>query len=92
MKIAHTIEHAITAIDNIIACDGYRETGGNDWLGPRLMLVRDVLTAQSKSEEKAATSVIPPAVRIALTIALNHVEPGWSNCVTVIQAWLEGAL
>lgn len=37
------------------------------------------------------TSVsIPPQVRLALLVLLNHVEPGWENCVSVVKAWLEG--
>ncbi len=36
-------------------------------------------------------NAIPPAVRVALLVVLNHVEPGWENCVTVLRLWLEGA-
>lgn len=30
----------------------------------------------------------PPAVKIALKLLLNHVEPGWDNAVAVVQIWL----
>ena len=35
---------------------------------------------------------LPPAVRLALTVLLNHVEPGWDNCRAVVRAWMEGEL
>ena len=30
----------------------------------------------------------PPAVRIALTVLLNHVGPEWSNCAAAVRMWL----
>ena len=37
-------------------------------------------------------SEIPVEVRLALLVVLNHVEPGWENCVTLVKLWLEGRL
>jgi len=37
-------------------------------------------------------SEMPPAVKIALRVLLNHIEPGWENCKVVVQAWLDGKL
>jgi len=34
---------------------------------------------------------IPPAVRIALLVLLNHIEPGWENCTLLVRGWLDGA-
>ncbi len=31
---------------------------------------------------------IPPAVKVALLVILNHVEPGWENCVAFLRQWL----
>lgn len=35
---------------------------------------------------------VPPAVRIAIRLLLNHVEPGWENCQLVVQSWLDDAV
>lgn len=34
----------------------------------------------------------PYEIRVALRVLLNHVEPGWENCKTVVQAWLDEIL
>ena len=34
----------------------------------------------------------PPAVLMAIRVLLNHVEPGWDNCKTVVSVWLDGGL
>lgn len=44
------------------------------------------LSARSESAE------FPPMVRTAIAILLRHVEPGWDNCTTLVQAWLDGKL
>ena len=44
------------------------------------------------SDEKILSKkgrVCPPAVRMAIAVLLNHVEPGWDNFVTLVRAWLE---
>jgi hypothetical protein len=38
------------------------------------------------------TTPCPPGVRAALLVLLNHVEPGWDNCKSVVQMWLDGKL
>ena len=38
------------------------------------------------------TTDIPPAIRIALRVLLNHVEPGWENSVKFVELWLDGGL
>lgn len=38
-----TVNAALANIQNIIGCDGYRETDGNVWLGARLQAVTDTL-------------------------------------------------
>jgi len=49
------------------------------------------------SEEKMSDNisrdvpVIPPEVKLALRVLLNHVEPGWDNCKTAVQLWLDAA-
>ena len=35
---------------------------------------------------------IPPVVRIALAVLLNHIEPGLDNCKAVIKEWLDGKM
>jgi|GEM_PF-5359228 len=45
--------------------------------------LRTVLDALKEARD------IPPAVKIALKVLMNHVEPGWDNCKTVIQIWLD---
>ncbi len=32
---------------------------------------------------------VPAGVRIALAVLLNHVEPGYENCKTLVSAWLK---
>lgn len=39
-----------------------------------------------------AEAEFPPMVRTAIAILLRHVEPGWDNCTTLVQAWLDGKL
>jgi len=34
----------------------------------------------------------PPAVRMALAILLNHVQPGYDNCKAVVRLWLDGKI
>ncbi len=38
-----------------------------------------------------ATNELPTLVRLALDTLLNHIQPGWENCTTVVRAWLAGA-
>ncbi len=51
---------------------------------------RDV-NNETGDQQGETSNAIPPAVRVALLVVLNHVEPGWENCVEVIRLWLEGA-
>ncbi len=37
------------------------------------------------------TETIPPAIRVALLVILNHVEPGWENCVGLVSQWLDAS-
>lgn len=46
---------------------------------------------ETGDEQGETGNAIPPAVRLALLVVLNHVEPGWENCVTVLRLWLEEA-
>ena len=39
----------------------------------------------------APQPVVPPEVKLALRVLLHHVEPGWDNCKTVVQLWLDAA-
>jgi hypothetical protein len=32
---------------------------------------------------------VPPVIRTALLVLLNHIEPGWGNCETVVRQWLD---
>jgi hypothetical protein len=42
-----------------------------------------------ESVQLLRANVGPPLqVRLALSILLNHVEPGWENCIAVVNAWL----
>ncbi len=33
---------------------------------------------------------MPLEVRLALRVILNHIEPGWENCQTLVARWLDG--
>ncbi len=46
---------------------------------------------ETSDQQGETGNSIPPAIRVALLVVLNHVEPGWENCVTVLRLWLEGA-
>lgn len=35
---------------------------------------------------------VPPAVKLALRVAINHIEPGWDNVKYVLETWLYGEL
>ncbi len=37
------------------------------------------------------TDTIPPAIRVALLVILNHVEPGWEDCVGLVNQWLDAS-
>jgi hypothetical protein len=43
-----------------------------------------------KAMEVSMMPDIPPAVRLALQVLLNHIESGWENCRTLVSLWLEG--
>jgi hypothetical protein len=30
---------------------------------------------------------LPPPVRLALMVLLNHVEPGWENATALVREW-----
>lgn len=62
------------------SCDEYRAEHGG------------CCVSGTQSETAAPFTPAPPAVRVALLVLLNHVEPGWDNCRTVVQAWLDGEL
>lgn len=49
---------------------------------------RTALPALLDECERLQSLATPPAIKIALRVLLNHVEPGWENCVTVLAAWL----
>ena len=58
-------------------------------------LLRALLASHREQERRIAElekqielAEVPPLVRIALMTVLNHVEPGWGNCVATVQAWL----
>lgn len=38
---------------------------------------------------EGATCAMPPEVRLALRIVLNHVEPGWAHCVAIVRRWYD---
>ena len=50
----------------------------------------EIVCNQCVTDRYERRETLEPAVRLALTVLLNHVEPGWDNCKTVIQAWLDG--
>lgn len=52
-------------------------------------LLPEIITALRARPEVRAT--VPYPVIMALKVLLNHVEPGWDNCRTVIQLWLDEA-
>ena len=35
--------------------------------------------------------LVPKGVFLAITVLLNHVEPGWENCKFVVAQWLAAA-
>lgn len=41
------------------------------------------------SERLLQPHSIPPAVRLAIMVLVNHVEPGWENSVAVVKEWLK---
>lgn len=43
----------------------------------------------SEPERVEVSPEVPPAVRMALRVLLNHVEPGWENCAAVVRFWLD---
>ncbi len=48
------------------------------------------LCAQCGGHESAENLEMPSAVRLALKVILNHVEPDWENCKTLVAQWLDG--
>lgn len=42
----------------------------------------------NKPSQSSETGV-PAVVKMALLVILNHVEPGWENCVATVRYWLE---
>jgi len=52
-----------------------------------LQVLEDAYAATLPPEPVA----VPLEVRLALTVLLNHVEPGWDNCKMVVSAWLAAA-
>ena len=60
--------------------------------GTRLLgLAYRSLAPVQEGKETASPGWVAPEVRLALKVLLNHVEPGWENCKTVVEAWLEAA-
>ena len=53
--------------------------------------IRIIAAIRSLPAAPAPQPVIPPEVKLALRVLLNHVEPGWDNCKTVVQLWLDAA-
>jgi hypothetical protein len=51
---------------------------------------QDLLRLKAHAPEGGAS--IHPAVRVALRVVLNHVEPGHENCTALLTAWLDGRL
>lgn len=46
------------------------------------------VTAERDRLRELALAELPPEVRLALMVILNHVEPGWDNCVATVRGWL----
>ncbi len=46
------------------------------------------LCNQCGGHESAEVLEMPMEVRLGLRVLLNHVEPGWDNCKTVVEHWL----
>jgi len=62
--------------DNTIRCNTNRDA---------IVLLRALPAAP------APQPTVPLKVKLALRVLLNHVEPGWDNCKTVVQLWLDAA-
>ena len=58
----------------------------------RPAVVRALELTITASNGGANPSLLTPAVRIALTVLLNHIEPGWENCEAVVKDWLQEEL
>ena len=43
-------QEAINILRNIVDSDGYRETDGDEWLGPRLSLLHDFILVNHRIE------------------------------------------
>lgn len=54
-------------------------------------IARIALTAYGAVPEEQRSEV-PPEVKLAIRVAINHLEPGWENTKAIIQAWLDGRL
>ena len=55
-------------------------------------VIGDVIAAiRALPSAPAPQPTIPPEVKLALRVLLNHVEPGWDNCKTAVQLWLDAA-
>ncbi len=76
---------------------GIAERGeGRQWMSTDETAEQFVLRYVQRLERASPTvSAIPQfpdcAVRLALKVLLNHVEPGWENCRAVVQKWLDGS-
>lgn len=47
---------ALNTLDAILTCNGYKETAGDNWLGPRLMALRDYIVALPDGEDEELPS------------------------------------
>ena len=43
-------------------------------------------TIESKESSPPAGMVMDKATELALTVLLNHIEPGWDNCKAVVES------
>lgn len=60
-----------------------------EWEADRLCNAINQSLADKRAPQDEAAM---PVVRTALRVLLNHIEPGFENCKTLVELWLNGAL
>ncbi len=57
------------------------------------MKAERIRNAKLRADNTALREKVPlPAVKMALLVLVNHIEPGFENCTAVVQAYLDGKL
>lgn len=60
-----------------------------DWRTRELDTLHTRIATLEQENEKLREAAMPDVVRLAIKIVLNHIEPDWNNCTTLVKAWLE---